>query len=78
MAILSVLYKQWTEVRSCSRTDAWLHSLDHCQPPLQELEGSGVRLVPVQRNLVDLVWEERPSQPAEPVFPHPVSLCGQL
>ena len=34
-------------------------------------------MVPVRRNLVDLVWEERPSQPAEPVFPHPLSLCGQ-
>ena len=31
----------------------------------------------MQKNLVDLVWEERPSQPAQPVFPHPVALCGQ-
>ena len=43
-----------------------------------ELATAGHRLRPVQTNLVDLVWTERPARTANPVQPHPLQYTGTV
>jgi len=43
----------------------------------KQLCGVGIELVSVEENLVDLVWEDAPSMPAEPVFLHGVQNAGE-
>lgn len=46
--------------------------------PLQkELEDVGHKLVPVKQNLVELLWEQRPKRPLNPVKPLPVTFTGK-
>ncbi|HEY8380690.1 MAG TPA: aminopeptidase P family protein [Microvirga sp.] len=57
--------------------DPWLHTRDG----LKRLEGAvakaGGTLVPVDINLVDVIWVDRPAAPAAPVRPHPVERAGE-
>ncbi|RWR98929.1 xaa-Pro aminopeptidase 1-like protein, partial [Dinothrombium tinctorium] len=57
--------------------DPMLISFDQWQSLSSQLENCGNSLVPVAQNLIDLLWEERPSLPANAVFPLPVSFAGQ-
>jgi Xaa-Pro aminopeptidase len=41
------------------------------------LEGIGATLAPVEQNLVDVLWTDRPPEPAAPVEPYPEELAGE-
>ncbi len=56
--------KEHTQESDVIGFDPWLHT----QTEIQEFEKKGVRLQAVERNLIDMVWAERPTPPAEPVF----------
>lgn len=43
----------------------------------QKLEGAGHKLVPIIHNLIDQVWEEKPSPPGTAVEVLPLSLAGR-
>lgn len=57
--------------------DPWLHTDDSVQRLKKALAAQNVTLVPVEKNLVDAVWAERPAPPAEPVVPYDLALAGQ-
>ncbi|KAI9012690.1 peptidase M24, structural domain-containing protein [Phycomyces nitens] len=44
----------------------------------EELKASGSVLVPIQKNLVDLIWNDRPDAPKDSVFVHPIQFAGKL
>jgi Xaa-Pro aminopeptidase len=57
--------------------DPWLHTPDG----LKRLEGAvsraGSELVPVDMNLIDVIWLERPPAPKAPVRPHADRFAGE-
>lgn len=44
---------------------------------LKSFDVPGIRLVPTTRNLVDVVWTDRPAPPAGPAVPHPLKFAGE-
>lgn len=38
---------------------------------------NGARLVPVARNLVDVIWNDQPPRPSNPAFVHPETFAGR-
>ena len=57
--------------------DPWLHTLSETRALKAALEAQGGKLVPVQDNLVDLVWTDQPAAPLEPVTIQPLQYAGQ-
>lgn len=57
--------------------DPWLHTLAETCALKAALEAQGGKLVPVQDNLVDLVWTDQPAAPLEPVTIQPLQYAGQ-
>jgi Xaa-Pro aminopeptidase len=57
--------------------DPWLHTLAETRALKASLEAQGGKLVPVQDNLVDLVWTDQPAAPLEPVSIQPLQYAGQ-
>ncbi|MDE1172569.1 MAG: aminopeptidase P family protein [Parvibaculaceae bacterium] len=57
--------------------DPWLHTVDQRARYEAAVKKAGGELVPVSRNLVDMVWEDQPEVPLAPVVPHPVELAGE-
>ncbi len=57
--------------------DPWLHTLAETRALKAALETQGGKLVPVQDNLVDLVWTDQPAAPLEPVTIQPLQYAGQ-
>ncbi len=56
--------------------DPWLHTLGEIRAAEKALEGSGIELVR-SPNLVDRVWSDQPSPPAQPARPHPMEFAGE-
>lgn len=57
--------------------DPYLMSSETWKPIYKTLKESGHMLVPVIQNLVDLVWDDRPSPPQNPIIVLPDSYAGQ-
>ncbi|MBX8826192.1 aminopeptidase P family protein [Ochrobactrum sp. SFR4] len=57
--------------------DPWLHTIAETRALKTALEAQGGKLVPVQDNLVDLVWTDQPAAPLEPVTIQPLQYAGQ-
>lgn len=57
--------------------DPWLHTIAETRAMKAALEAQGGQLVPVQDNLVDLVWTDQPAAPLEPVTIQPLQYAGQ-
>ncbi|MBL8833112.1 MAG: aminopeptidase P family N-terminal domain-containing protein, partial [Rhodospirillales bacterium] len=57
--------------------DPWFHSSDSVERLRQACERAGAKLVPVQRNPVDAVWQGQPVAPLSPARPHPIALAGK-
>lgn len=57
--------------------DPWLHTDESVTRLKKALAKSGVALVPVEHNLIDAIWTERPSPPAEPIIPYDLAYAGQ-
>jgi Xaa-Pro aminopeptidase len=58
--------------------DPWLHTVASVEGLEARLASHDVKLKPVPRNLVDVVWgSERPAPPMAPVTVHPLSCAGE-
>ena len=58
--------------------DPWLHTVAEAAALRRALDKAGATLVPVERNLVDAIWSDRPAPPAEKVEIQPVGFAGEL
>jgi Xaa-Pro aminopeptidase len=58
--------------------DPRLHAIAEIERLTPALEAAGIKLKPVNRNLVDRAWgRDRPSPPANPISLHPIKLAGR-
>ena len=57
--------------------DPFLHPMASHASYAKALSASGSALVPIDANLVDEVWEDRPAAPAQPIYALPDEVTGQ-
>ncbi|MET0529042.1 MAG: aminopeptidase P family protein [Microvirga sp.] len=57
--------------------DPWLHTSDGLKRLEQAVQRAGGKLAPVDINLVDVIWMDRPAPPQAPVRPHPLDYAGE-
>ena len=57
--------------------DPWLHTSDSLKRLEQAVSRAGGKLAPVDMNLVDVIWIDRPAPPQAPVRPHPLDYAGE-
>lgn len=57
--------------------DPWLHTAAGLTAIWKAVEDTGAELVPVARNPVDLIWQDRPAPPMAPVVPHDLERAGE-
>lgn len=57
--------------------DPWLHTQDGLKRLEQAVTRAGGHLAPVDINLVDVIWVDRPALPQAPVRPHPIQYAGE-
>ncbi|HEX2554093.1 MAG TPA: aminopeptidase P family protein [Microvirga sp.] len=57
--------------------DPWLHTSDGLKRLEEAAVRAGGRLAPVDMNLVDVIWVDRPPPPRAPVRPHLEALAGE-
>lgn len=57
--------------------DPRLLSLSHAQSLEKDLQEKGIRLKMLERNLVDVLWEDRPGLPSEPIQVLPRRFAGE-
>ncbi len=57
--------------------DPWLHTSEGLKRLETAVAKAGGQLSPVDMNLVDVIWIDRPEPPREPVRPHPGSFAGE-
>src|SRR5215213_9071148 len=57
--------------------DPWLHSRDWVVRASEALKAKGAALVPVKRNPIDAVWNDRPEASKERLIVHPDRLAGK-
>jgi Xaa-Pro aminopeptidase len=57
--------------------DPWLHTSDGVKRLEKATANAEGELVPVDMNLVDVIWLDRPAPPKAPVRPHPIELAGE-
>jgi Xaa-Pro aminopeptidase len=56
--------------------DPWLHTPDGVKRLESAAARAGAELVPVDLNLIDVIWVDRPPAPRAPVRPHPDKFAG--
>ncbi|MGO4386858.1 aminopeptidase P family protein [Microvirga sp. 2YAF29] len=57
--------------------DPWLHTSDGLKRLEKAVQRAGGKLAPVDMNLVDVIWIDRPAPPQAPVRPHPLDHAGE-
>jgi Xaa-Pro aminopeptidase len=57
--------------------DPWLHSAETVGRLKRALAKAEAEAVPVARNLVDIIWEDKPPLPLAPVYPHELAYAGK-
>ncbi|WP_046863059.1 aminopeptidase P family protein [Microvirga massiliensis] len=57
--------------------DPWLHTPDGSKRLERAVERAGGRLAPVDINLIDVIWTDRPLAPKGPIVPHPLERAGE-
>lgn len=57
--------------------DPWLHTSDGLRRLEKAARRAGAKLAPVDMNLVDIIWIDRPAPPQAPVRPHPLDFAGE-
>jgi len=57
--------------------DAWLHTADQINRLKKAIEKAAATLSPVERNLVDVIWNDRPAPPVAPIYPHDIVYAGK-
>jgi len=56
--------------------DPWLHTVGEVRALQKALAKAGASAIPLKRNLIDAVWEDRPDEPVGPVIIHPLKYAG--
>ncbi len=56
--------------------DPRLFSIEEARSLKRELSDGGIELVSLEENLVDLLWEDRPSAPSDLIWPLEPQYCG--
>jgi Xaa-Pro aminopeptidase len=57
--------------------DPWLHTTNGLKRLEKAVSRAGGRLLPVEMNLIDVIWVDRPPPPRAPVRPHPIERSGE-
>jgi len=57
--------------------DPWLHTIAEMNRLRHAAEKTGGKLVAVEQNLIDLIWEDQPGAPLTPISIQPLALAGQ-
>ncbi|WP_048648148.1 aminopeptidase P family protein [Nitratireductor soli] len=57
--------------------DPWLHTIGEVGALRKAAAGCGAELVPVEANLVDGIWKDRPAAPLEPARIQPLDYAGE-
>jgi Xaa-Pro aminopeptidase len=57
--------------------DPALHTIKEIERLTDTLGKSGIKLVPVDRNLIDQIWQDRPKPPANQIVPHGTEYAGR-
>lgn len=57
--------------------DAWLHTVSWVNELSAALEAAGAKLVPVERNPIDVIWPNQPSPSIRPAIVHPIEFSGE-
>ncbi len=57
--------------------DPALHAIKEIERLTEALAKSGIKLNPVDTNLIDLIWQDRPKPPPAPVVPHSIEYAGR-
>ena len=58
--------------------DPWLHTIGEVKALRAAADKVGAALVPVEKNPVDIIWEDQPEPPLAPVELHPQAFAGEL
>lgn len=58
--------------------DPWLHTIGEVKALAAAAEKSGAKLVALEKNPIDIVWEDQPEPPLAPVEIHPIAFAGEL
>jgi len=65
------------EIGSVIGVDPFLISNSQFKTMKASLDRAGMRLVPVEKNLIDVIWgTDQPSYPDNPVQPLELAFCG--
>jgi Xaa-Pro aminopeptidase len=62
---------------ACLAYDPTLHTVGGVKKLEKAAAKAGARLEPVEMNLVDVIWVDRPPPPRAPVRPHPLEYAGE-
>ena len=57
--------------------DSWLHAQLWVRETTAQLSPNGAQVVPIEGNLIDAIWTDRPSRSVAPVVPHALAFAGQ-
>jgi Xaa-Pro aminopeptidase len=57
--------------------DPWLHTVEGAERIARACGTAGATLIPVEPNLVDRIWANRPDPPLAPVYLHPLRFAGE-
>jgi Xaa-Pro aminopeptidase len=57
--------------------DPALHTIKEIERLTDTLGKSGIKLIPVDTNLIDLIWEDRPKPSAAEIVPHGLEYAGK-
>ncbi|MER9306081.1 aminopeptidase P family protein [Mesorhizobium sp. M0293] len=58
--------------------DPWLHTISDVKALQASADKSGAVLVPLDKNPIDIIWEDQPDAPMAPVELHPIGFAGEL
>ena len=61
---------------ACIGFDPWLHTVSDIRNLKKAVKKAGGKLIAVEQNLIDLIWEDQPPAPIEPARIHPIKYAG--
>src|SRR5690606_27303019 len=71
---------KWLETNGAGLTIGfvpWLHTISEARALRKALSKHGGKLIPVEHNLVDMIWADQPARPIAPITIQPVRYSGR-
>ncbi len=56
--------------------DPWLHTVSDVRNLKKAIKKTGGKLIAVEQNLIDEIWQDQPPAPVEPAHIHPIKYAG--